>query len=74
MNASPVLLADVVDRADVGVAQCGCSPRLAAETFQRLGVVRHFSRQELQRDKPAKASVFGLVHHPMPPPSFSRMR
>ena len=33
-----VLLADIVDRADVGVVQRRCRSRLAAESCQRLGI------------------------------------
>src|ERR1700733_8135811 len=31
---------DIVNRADVGVIECGCSPRFTAESLDRLGVLR----------------------------------
>src|SRR5437867_6434299 len=37
---------------------------LAPEAFEGLRVSRHIFRKKLQRDKPAKVGVFGLVHHP----------
>jgi hypothetical protein len=45
-----VLLADIVDGADVGVIQRRCGLRLAAESDQGLGIVGEVRRQELQRD------------------------
>ena len=38
-----VLLADIVDRADVGVVQRRCRSRLAAESCQRFGIPRELS-------------------------------
>ena len=56
-----VLLADIVDRADVGVVQRRCGSRLAAESCQRVGIPRQVWRQELQRDKPMQPRVLGFV-------------
>jgi hypothetical protein len=36
------------------------------KTFQSLGIVSYFFRQELQGHKPAKASVLGLIHNTHP--------
>ena len=57
-----VLLADVVDGADVGVIQRRRGPRLAAESGQRLGIVGEVGRQELQRDEALQPRVLGFVH------------
>ena len=43
-----VLLADVMNCADVRMIQCGRGLRFAAESFERRRVVEHFSRQEFQ--------------------------
>jgi len=59
-----VLLADVVNRADIGMTEGGCCTRFAAEPFQGLLVMRHFRGQKLQSYEAAEASVLGLVHHP----------
>ena len=56
----PVLLADVIDRADVGVVQGGRRLRLALETGQSLRVPSHFG-EELQGDKTVKTRVLSLV-------------
>ena len=50
----PIVLADVVDRADVGMVQCGCSLRFAPEAAQGLRVLGYFLRQELECDKTVK--------------------
>jgi hypothetical protein len=72
----PVLLADVVNRADVVVIQRGCGLRFTLKPLQRLRVPGHVLRQELQRDEAVKPRVFGFVNDtPIPPPpSFSTMR
>jgi hypothetical protein len=38
----PILLTDLMNRADVGMVQCRGSPRLALESFQRLAVFSQF--------------------------------
>ena len=58
-----VLLADVVNGADIRMIERRRSPRLAAESLQRLPVLGHFLRQEFQRDEAVKPSVFRLVNH-----------
>jgi len=42
MKASPSLLADVVDGANVGMVQGGSRLRFTLKTGQRLGISRHF--------------------------------
>jgi len=55
-----LVFADVVERADVRMVQCGRRARLAAEPIERVTIFRVLVRQELQRDVPAEANVFGL--------------
>ena len=50
-----VLLADVIDRADIGMVQGGSGLRLTLETGQSLGVAGDFIRQEFERDKAMQA-------------------
>jgi hypothetical protein len=57
------LLPDLVDGADIGVVQCGCSLSFSLEASQRLGVSGYFFGQELQRDKSVEGYVLGLVDH-----------
>ena len=57
-----VLLADIVDRADIGVVQRRCRARLAVKPGQRLGIPRQVRRQELQRGEAMEPCVFRLVH------------
>ena len=56
-----VLLADVVNRANVRVIQRRCGLRLALETGQCLGIAGNVLRQKLERNKAMKASVLSLV-------------
>src|SRR3984893_15413814 len=48
-----VLVANVVDRADVGMIQSRCGASLTFESFQRLWVVRDVFREEFQSDETA---------------------
>ena len=56
-----VLLADIVDGADVGVIQRRRGARLAAESGQGLGIVGEVRRQELQRDEALQPRILGFV-------------
>jgi len=56
-------LANVVDSANVGMVQRRSGPGFAPETGQRGGVVRYIWREELERDKAAKAYILGFVYH-----------
>ena len=58
-----VVLADLVDRADVGVVQRRSGTGLAAETFERMRIAGNVSRKEFEGDKAAQADVFGLVDY-----------
>ena len=57
----PVLLADFVDGADVGMVQGGCGLGFALKTGEGLRILGNFFGQELQRDKAAQLYVLGLV-------------
>ena len=61
MKGLPVVLVDVVDRADVGVLERGGRAGLALEPLERLRVARQLLGQELQRDAAAELQVLGLV-------------
>ena len=58
-----VLLADVVDGADVRVVECRCRPRLAREPVQGLAVAREFVGDELESHRTAEPRIFGFVQH-----------
>jgi hypothetical protein len=59
---SLVLLADVVDRADVRVVQRRRRLRFAREPAQRLWIPRELFGDELERHRTAEARVVGLVN------------
>src|SRR5208283_4501529 len=58
-----IVLADFVDRADVGVVQGGSCACFPAEAFERLRVLSYVLGQKLQRDKAAKFRVLGLINN-----------
>ena len=55
------MLPDFVDGADIGMVQSGSSTSLAAESFQRLRILRDILGEELERHKSTKLRVLGLV-------------
>jgi len=55
--------ANFVNRADVGMVERRCRPRLPAEALQCLRVLGDVVRQKLERNKAAKIEVFSLVNH-----------
>ena len=59
----PIVLADLVDRANVGVVQGGSGAGFPAEPFERLRVLSYVLRQKLQCDKAAKLGVLSLIDH-----------
>jgi len=59
----PVLFADVINRADVGVVQCGCSLSLASEAREYQRIAGDVLGQEFEGDKTLQARVFGFVDH-----------
>jgi hypothetical protein len=62
----PIVFADFVDGADIGMIESRRRSRLPAEAFQRLGIAGQVLGQKFQRNKAAKLSVFGLVNHAHP--------
>ena len=59
----PIMLADLMNGADVGVVQRRGGARLAAKAFQRLRILRSIVGKKLQSDETAEQRVFRLVHH-----------
>src|SRR3990172_5105075 len=55
-----VVLADVVNRADVGVVQRGRGLRFAPESLQGLAVPGKLSWEKLEGDEPMKPDVLGF--------------
>jgi hypothetical protein len=60
-NAAP-LLADVVERADVGMRQLGDGACLAVEALAELRIGGELLRQDLDRDGPIEPRIPGPVH------------
>src|ERR1700722_2945654 len=58
-----LLLADIVDGADVGMVQRRGGLGLTLEAAESLGILGDFIGQELQRHKTAQAGVFGLINN-----------
>jgi hypothetical protein len=58
----PVLLANIVNRADVGMIKCRCGLRFALETGKCLRVSGDFVRQELQRDESVQPGILSFVN------------
>ena len=65
-EANSSTLADVVDRADVGVVQRRSSPRLALETAESLGISGDFIRKELEGHETVESGVLGFIDHAHP--------
>src|SRR5947208_3347657 len=65
-EGTAVLLADVMNRADVRVIQGGSGSSLAPETIQGLRVASELVRQKLESDEALEPGVFGLVDHTHP--------
>src|SRR2546428_7329780 len=58
-----LVLADLVDRANIGMIQGGSCPRFTLKSLQRLMIGRELIGQELESNVAAQAQVFGLVDH-----------
>ena len=65
-EAMGIVLADFVDRADVGMIQRGSSARFAEKSFEGLLVAGNLIRKKLQGDGAAQRGVLGSVNHPHP--------
>jgi hypothetical protein len=61
-----LLAADVVNGANVGVVQRGCSLGLEQKTGKRLGISGNLLGQEFEGDEAMQARVFRLVDHAHP--------
>src|ERR1700688_4201627 len=59
----PVIVVNVVNRADAGMIQLGSGARLANEAVERLAVVDHLRRNKFERHMTGQTRVFRLVHH-----------
>ena len=58
-----VVLADFVDGADVGMVERGRGARFAAESFERLRILRDFFGKEFEGYEASERRVFGFVDH-----------
>src|ERR1700682_3158881 len=61
-----VLLANVVDRANVGMVQGRSSLCLSLEAAEGLGIFSHLIGQELEGHEATQSGVLGLVDHAHP--------
>jgi hypothetical protein len=61
-----ILLADIVNRADIRMAERRSRLRLPPESFERLRVVRQIFGKELQGDGAIEPRIFGLVNDTHP--------
>jgi hypothetical protein len=59
----PVLLADLMNRANVRMVQSRSGARLAAKPLKSLRVAHNIVWQELQRHEAAELSILGLIHN-----------
>ena len=55
------VLADIEDRADVGMVQGGCGARLGAQPLQRLLVVHEVLRHDLDGHLTAQPAIFSSI-------------
>src|ERR1022692_1689175 len=58
-----LVLANVMNGADIRMIQGGSSLRFTLETGQRLRIFGYFIGQEFQGNEAAQASIFGFVNH-----------
>ena len=59
----PILIADIVNHADVGMIERRSSLCFALEACQRLRVSRYFIREKLECHETVQSGVLGLVDH-----------
>jgi|HubBroStandDraft_2_1064218.scaffolds.fasta_scaffold09523_4 hypothetical protein len=64
----PVLIVNLVDRANIRMIQCRRGLRFAFEAGERLLIFSNFVRQEFQGHKAMQLHVLGFVDDPIPPP------
>ncbi len=58
-----ILVANIVDGADVGMIESGGGLRLPSKSRQRLCISGHLVRQKLECDETVQPRVFGFVNH-----------
>jgi hypothetical protein len=58
-----IFFTNVIDRADAGMIQCRGCLGFAVEAIARNWIARDVIGEQLERDKPVQAAVFGLVDH-----------
>src|ERR1700681_4697275 len=63
-EGSAVLLADVINGADIGMVESRCGLSLAAKSLERQPVLGDIFRKEFERNKTIKAGVFSFVNDP----------
>ena len=59
---SPFVMTDVVERADVRIAQRGNGARFAIESLPKLGIGREMRGKDFQRDDAVEARVGAAIH------------
>jgi hypothetical protein len=70
-----LVLADLVDRADIRMVQGRGNPCFAAEAFKCVGIIGNVFGKELEPTKRPRSVSSALYTTPIPPPpSFSTMR
>ena len=62
----PIIFADVIDGANVGMIQCRSGLGLAAKAAQRLLVAGNVLGEKLEGDEAAEARVLGLINYAHP--------
>src|SRR5205807_1448373 len=58
-----LVLADLMDSANIGMVQGGSCPRFTLKSLQRLMIGCELIGQELQSNVAAQTQVFGLIDH-----------
>src|SRR5713226_1209574 len=61
-----VVLSELVDGANIGMVECGSSPRFPLKAFDRLRIISKLLGKELERDTSAQLEVFGFINHAHP--------
>ena len=62
----PLVLTNLMNRADIWVVERGRGAGLKLKTLHRLPIPRKFFRQEFERYETAELGVLGLIDNPHP--------
>ena len=62
-EGAPLVLAEVIDCADIGMIERRCGARLAAEALHGLGIAGDVVRQELECNRTTKVGILGLENN-----------